>query len=120
MIDDCQKLNFPERIIEDDLGEPIRECFLSYTEDVIPRNFESIGYVFKASGGWPVFRERLQKFRLAINEVFFPVYAREDLINDPYFLIEKKKFKEAKAGLSNLPEERRLFCEAKLKALDKW
>ena len=95
-------------------------CFTEFGEKGRPRNFQSIGYVFKASGGWPVFKDRLQKYHLAIQDFFFPTYVRRDLINDPYFLIEKGKFKEAKAGLSNLPEERRLFCEAKLKALDKW
>lgn len=63
---------------------------------------------------------RLTMYYAAIEEVFFPTYVREDLKDDPYFLIEQGKFKEAKAGLSKLPEERRLFCEAKLKALGKW
>ncbi|WP_103867328.1 hypothetical protein [Aquimarina sp. I32.4] len=99
--------------------EELTSCFTSYGEKGRDRSIDAIGRVFKASGGWPVLQDRLHKYYKAIEEYFFPTYVRRDLINDPYFLIERGQYKEARAGLSKLPPNRRAFCEEKLKALGK-
>jgi hypothetical protein len=99
--------------------EELTPCFTSYMEEGRRRDIDAIGRVFKASGGWPVLKDRLYKFYKAVEEYFFPTYVRRDLMNDPYFLIERGQYKEARAGLSKLPPNRRAFCEEKLKALGK-
>jgi hypothetical protein len=99
--------------------EELTPCFISYGEKGRRRDIDAIGRVFKASGGWPVLKDRLYKFYKAVEEYFFPTYVRRDLMNDPYFLIERGQYKEARAGLPNLPPDRRAFCETKLKALGK-
>jgi hypothetical protein len=110
----CKNPEYPA-----DTDEELAPCFTSYGEKGRRRDIDAIGRVFKASGGWPVLKDRLYKFYKAVEEYFFPTYVRRDLMNDPYFLIERGQYKEARAGLSKLPPNRRAFCEEKLKALGK-
>ncbi|WP_108867996.1 hypothetical protein [Aquimarina aquimarini] len=110
----CKNPEYPA-----DTDEELAPCFTSYGEKGRSRRIAAIGRVFKASGGWPVLQDRLYKYYKAIEEYFFPTYVRRDLMNDPYFLIERGQYKEARAGLSKLPPNRRAFCEEKLNALGK-
>ena len=100
-------------------NERLINCYTTYGGKGRIRHFESIGYIFKSSGGWPMLKDRFHKYYKAIEESFFPTYVRRDLMNDPYFLIERGKYKKAREGLTALPPKRKAFCEAKLKALGK-
>jgi hypothetical protein len=98
-------------------NEELGPCYTSYSEKSRPRTIKAIGRVFTKTGGWPLLKDRLQKYYKALEECFWPSYVRRDLMNDPYFLIQRQEYKAARAGLEALPPKRRAFCEAKLKAL---
>ncbi len=99
---------------DDEKSEP---CYTYYWEKRTFRDIKAIGRVFTKNGGWPLLQDRLQKYYKALEECFWPTYVRRDLMNDPYFLIQRQEYKAARAGLEALPPKRRAFCEAKLKAL---
>jgi hypothetical protein len=108
----CENAEYPV-YSKDELGP----CYAYYSQKGRRRDIDAIGRVFKASGGWPLLKDRLQKYYKALEECFWPTYVRRDLMNDPYFLIQRQEYKAARAGLEALPPKRRAFCEAKLKAL---
>jgi hypothetical protein len=108
----CKNAKYPV-YSKDELGP----CYTYYSGRGRRRDIDAIGRVFKASGGWPLLKDRLQKYYKALEECFWPTYVRRDLMNDPYFLIQRQEYKAARAGLDALPPKRRAFCEAKLKAL---
>ncbi|WP_103867329.1 hypothetical protein [Aquimarina sp. I32.4] len=114
---ECEKPEYTE--YHPNYRKDQQACYTTFGSKGRRRDIEAIGRVFKASGGWPVLQDRLYKYYKAIEEYFFPTYVRRDLMNDPYFLIERGQYKEARAGLSKLPPNRRAFCEEKLKALGK-
>lgn len=61
--------------------------------------------------------DRYRNFYRFFQKLLHPNYVRTDLADDPYFLIYQGKYKEARAGLKDLPPARREFCEKKLEAL---
>ncbi len=108
----CKNAKYPV-YSQDELGP----CYVFYGEEGRSRRIKPIGRVFTKTGGWPLLKDRLQKYYKALEECFWPTYVRRDLMNDPYFLIQRQEYKAARAGLEALPPKRRAFCEAKLKAL---
>ncbi len=108
----CRNAKYPV-YSQDELGP----CYTSFAEKSRRTDIEAIGRIFKASGGWPLLKDRLHKYYKALEECFWPSYVRRDLMNDPYFLIQRQEYKAARVGLEALPPKRRAFCEAKLKAL---